>query len=226
MQGRQGQGKEGKEPWDRTSGDSNAALNGTGKQRAIPRRPPGMARLDTPPAVQRVGRPQRPTKPPKSWRRRLLIFVGVLVLIGIVTFIVVYGLVNLFIGINGSAGAANTATDFLQNLQSRNYDQAYKNDLGANITLSIREDVFIQMAQADDYCYGTVTNFNEVQGSATSSPDNNTQTYTYDITRSKLSKTYQLTLTIHKESDGSWDITNYSGNGNNLELGPAPPTCK
>ena len=77
------------------------------------------------------------------------------------------------------------------------------------------------MALQDDHCYGLVTDFNEVQGSATTSSDNNTQSYTYDITRSKLTKTYQLTLTIRKDSDGNWDITNYGG-----DLGPAPPTCK
>ncbi len=225
MQGRQGQGKEGKEPWDRTSSDSHAALNGTGKQRAVPRRPPGMAKLDTPPAVQRVGRPQRQTKPPKTWRRRLLIFGGILVICGIITFVIAYGLTNLFIGVGQSSGAANTATDFLLNLKSQNYDQAYK-DLDATITVTLRPEDFKQMALQDDHCYGLVTDFNEVQGSATTSSDNNTQSYTYDITRSKLTKTYQMTLTIHKDSDGNWDITNYSSNGNNLELGPAPPTCK
>src|SRR5579883_2851252 len=50
------------------------ALDGTGKQRAIPQRPPGMARLDTVPEMPRVPRPQRQAEPPKNLRRRWLIF--------------------------------------------------------------------------------------------------------------------------------------------------------
>ncbi len=78
------------------------------------------------------------------------------------------------------------------------------------------------MAQADDHCYGQVTDFNEQQGSATTSADNTTQSYTYDMTRSKLAKTYPLTLTLQKTPDGDWDIISYDNN----DLGPAPPTCK
>lgn len=220
MQGRYGQGQ-GKEPWDRTSSDPNAAQNGTGKQRAIPRRPPGMARLDTPPSTPRVARPQRQTKPPRSRGRRLLIFVGALVICGIVAFIIAYGLANYFIGIGSSAGAANTAADFLSNVQSKNYEQAYK-DLDATLTISLHPNDFTSMAQADDRCYGPVTDYNEVAGSATTSADGNTQSYTYTMTRSKLSKVYQLKLTIQKDSDGTWDITDFGG-----DLGPAPPpsTC-
>ncbi|HLQ11444.1 MAG TPA: hypothetical protein VK134_07565, partial [Ktedonobacteraceae bacterium] len=77
-----------------------------------------------------------------------------------------------------------------------------------------------------DRCYGPVTDFNEVSGSATVSADGNTQSFTYTMTRSKLTKTYPLTLTLQKGSDGTWDITRFvNGNGNNNELGPTPPTC-
>lgn len=217
MQGR-------KDPWDQTSHSSYSSLNGnnSGKQRAVPRRPPGMTRLDTPPATPRVNRPQREQKPPRSWRRRLLIFAGVLIVLGILTFIIAYGIANLVFGINSSAGAANTAADFLVNLQSQNYTQAYK-DLDANITVTLQPQQFQQMASADDACYGKITDFNEVSGSATTSNNGNTQSYAYSVTRSKLSKPYNLTLTIQKDSDGNWDITNYGG-----DLGPSAPspTCK
>jgi len=136
-----------------------------------------------------------------------------------VVFVIAYGLVNYFIGIGNSAGPANTATDFLLNLQDRHYDLAYK-DLDAVITGTLHPEDFLKMAQADDRCYGPVTDFTERQGSATLSPDGNTQTFTYDMTRSKLTKTYGLTLTLGKDTNGNWDITSF---GN--DLGPAPPTC-
>ncbi len=222
MQGRQGRGKD---PWDRTSRDSNDDLNGSGKQRAAPQRPPRMARLDTPPAVQRVARPQRQGKPPKSRRRRVLIALIVLAIGAMLVFVVAYGLVNYFIGIGNSAGPANTAADFLVNLESQSYDQAYK-DLDAVITGTLHPADFQNMAQADDRCYGPVKDFNEVSGSATVSPDGNTQSFTYTMTRSKLTKTYPLTLTLQKGSDGTWDITKFvDGAGIANDLGPAQPTC-
>lgn len=215
MQGRQGQGKE---PWDRTSRDSNDAFNGSGKH-AVPQRPPRMARLDTPLAVQRVARPQRREKPRRSRGRRLLITVIALAIGAMLVFVIAYGLVNYFIGIGNSAGPANTAADFLVNLKSQSYDLAYK-DLDAVITGTLHPEDFLKMAQADDRCYGPVTDFNEHPNSATVSPDGNTQSFTYDMKRSKLTQTYPLTLKLQKDTNGNWDITSF---GN--DLGPAPPTC-
>jgi len=219
MQGRQSPGYY---PWDRSSGKLLAATNGngSGKQRAIPQRPPGMTRVEHPPQTTRVARPQRQPKPPKSWRRRLLIFAIVFFACGLIAFAIGFALVNYFAGIGNSAGAANTATDFMLALKSQNYDQAY-NDLDAKITISVTKDEFKQMALADDHCFGQVTDFNEVPGSAITSADNTTQSYTYDVTRNKLTKTYKLTLTLQKDPDGNWDITSYGG-----DLGPTTPTCK
>lgn len=219
MQERQGRGKD---PWDRSSRDSKDALNGSGKQRAVPQRPPRMARLDTPPAVQRVARPQ---KPRRSRGRRFLIAVVVLAIGAMLVFVVAFGLVNYFIGIGNSAGPANTAADFLVNLKSQSYDQAYK-DLDAVITGTMHPEDFLKVAQADDRCFGPVTDFNEHQGSAVLSPDGNTQSFTYDMARSKLTKTYPLTLTLQKDTNGNWDITKFvDGNGTPDDLGPTPPTC-
>ncbi len=163
MQGRQGPGKD---PRDRTSRNSNDALNGSGKQRAVPQRPPGRARLDTPPAVQRVARPQ---KPRRSRGRRLLIAVIILAVGAALVFVVAFGLANYFISIGNSAGPASTAADFLINLKSQKYDLAYK-DLDAVITGTLHPGDFLTMAQADDHCYGPVTDFNERSGSAVVSP--------------------------------------------------------
>ena len=178
-----------------------------------------MARLDTPLAVQRVARPQRREKPRRSRGRRLLITVIALAVGAMLVFVIAYGLVNYFIGIGNSAGPANTAADFLVNLKSQSYDQAYK-DLDAVITGTLHPEDFLKVAQADDRCYGPVTDFNERQGSATLSPDGNTQSFTYDMKRSKLTNTYALMLTLQKDSNGNWDITNFG-----IDLGPATPTC-
>ena len=222
MQGRQGRGKD---PWDRPSRGNNDALNGSGRQRSVPQRPPRMARLDTPPSVQRVTLPQRQQKPPKSRRRRLLIALIVLGVGAMLVFIIAYGLVNYFIGIGNSAGPANTAADFLINLKSPHYDLAYK-DLDATITGTLHPQDFQTMAQKNDSCYGPITDFNEVPGSATASPDGNTQSFSYAITRSKLTKSYQLTLTLQKDPNGNWDITRFvDGSGIPNDLGPMPPTC-
>ncbi len=216
MQGRQGPGYD---PRDRSSSDLLAAANGSGKQRAIPQRPPGMTRVERPPQTPRVGRPQRQNKPASSWRRRLLILVVIFLACGLLAWGIGYALVNYFVGIGSSAGAANTATDFMLALKSQNYDQAY-HDLDAIITIKLTTDAFKQMAQQDDQCFGLVTDFNEVSGSAISSADNNTQSYSYDVTRSKLTKTYKLTLTLQKDPNGNWDITSYGD-----QLGPTTPTC-
>jgi hypothetical protein len=217
MQGRQGRGYE---PWDRPSSEPHIAVNGTGKQRAIPQRPPGMSRIEHPPQTPRVSRPQRQPQRPKSWRRRLLILGIVFLACGLLAWGIGYALVNYYVGIGNSAGAANTASDFLLALKDANYDQAY-NDLDAIITVSLNKDDFKAMALADDHCYGQVTDFNEEAGSATISADNNTQSYTYDVKRTKLSKTYPLRLTLQKDTNGNWNVTSYGS-----DLGPAPPACK
>jgi hypothetical protein len=220
MQERQGQGYD---PRDRSSGKLLAATNrnDSGKQRAIPQRPPGMPRVEHPPKSTRVARPQRQSKPPKSLWRRLLFIAIIFVACGIIAGIIGFALVNYFTGIGNSAGAANTATDFLLALKSQNYDQAYSNDLDAKITISVTKDEFKQMALADDHCFGLVTDFNEVPGSAVLSTNDSTQSYTYDVSRNHLTKSYKLTLILQKDPDGNWDITSYGS-----DLGPTTPTCK
>ena len=220
MQGRQGQGYD---PRDRSSGKLLAATNGndSGKQRAIPQRPPGMPRVERPPQTARVARPQRQSKPAKSLGRRLLFITIIFVACGIIAGIIGFALVNYFTGIGNSAGAANTSTDFMLNLKSQNYDQAYNNDLDAKITISVTKDEFKQMALANDHCFGVVTDFNEVSGSAVSSNNDTKQSYTFRVSRKQLQKPYQLTLTLQKDPNGNWNITSY-GKG----LGPSTPNCK
>lgn len=213
-------GRQSKEPYDRSSSQPLPSLNGTGKQRAVPRRPPNMARLDTPPSTPRVARPSRATPPPKRWRRRLIISSIILVFCCIAAYAIGYGTYNFFAATNATAGAAVTATDFLTNLKNQNYKQAY-NDLGAVITVQTAPDDFQQQAQQDDRCYGSVTDYNEIADSAV---QNSPQSYTYSfsITRSKLSKPYTLKMTLQQDQENNWKISSY---GNNDDLGPGQPPC-
>ena len=131
-----------------------------------------------------------------------------------------YGVTNLVIALSVGAGAATVSNDFLANLKSANYDQAF-NDLNPALTLQPGKDVFKQKALADDHCYGQVTDYHEVDNSAVSSSDGNQQSFAFTITRSKLKQSYQLQLTLVKDGGGDWSIISYG-----TDLGPAPPTCK
>lgn len=238
MQGRQGSGGNQQDPLDRSAtSEHRFSLEGgkyyktdgtgayrfsdlTGRQPVIPKRPPGMSpHLDAPPPTPRVARPLPRPPRPKTWRW----WAGALVVLlvgGILIGMFVYGATNFFFAASASLGPANTAGDFLSNLQIANYDQAYRN-LDATLTVQLSSSDFKQMALADDHCYGQVTDYQEISGSSVVSADQNTQSFAYTITRSKLSKTYRLELTMQKDAVGSWFITNYGG-----DLGPAPPTCK
>ncbi len=215
MQGRQDQ-----EPRDGFSWQYPVDFNGTGRQRAIPRRPPSMARIDHPPATSRVARPQREVPRKTHWRRRLLIWGIILVVCGVLACGIGYAAVNFFAATNAGVGPAKTAADFLAAISNQNYDQAY-NDLDAVITIQLAPDDFKQQALTTDRCYGVVINYSEVQDSAV---QNNAQSYSlsYTITRSKLAKPYTLRMTVQQDSNGDWRISSY---GNNNDLGPGQPPC-
>ncbi|HZR39355.1 MAG TPA: hypothetical protein VFB12_04520, partial [Ktedonobacteraceae bacterium] len=100
--------------------------------------------------------------------------------------------------------------------------QAYQ-DLGPAITLHLSLQQFTQQAQNLDRCYGPITTYPEVQDSATN--QGNSQSYTYNISRSKLTKPYQLRLTLQQDPDANnnWKIVDY---GNDLGPGQAATVCK
>lgn len=217
MQGRPGQGGESQE---RASRQPIASLNGTGKHR-VPPRPPGMRRVSQPPPTPRIARPQPQEQPPGSLRRRLLIMGGIFIICAILAGAIGYGAFNYLGALSASSEAATTTNDFLTALSTSNYDQAYK-DLGPAITLNTTPDDFKRRAQSDDLCYGTVKNFSEVPDSAVS--QDNSQSYTYNIVRSKSSKPYQLHLTLQPDKDGAgWKVTDF---GNDLGPGTPSPSCK
>lgn len=219
MQGRQGPGGE---SWERPSGRPIASLNGTSKQRSIPKRPPGLTRVGPPPATPRVEKPQKETARPKSKRQMIIIISSLLLASAIVACVGSYLAANLISGLNASNGAATTAADFLSSLSKQDYAQAYKN-LGSAITIQLSQDDFIRRAKNNDSCYGPVTNYIEVADSAKQEGIN--QSYSYTITRSKAAKTYKLQLTLQQDQDGTgtWKITDYGG-----DLGPnqSSTSCK
>lgn len=190
----------------------------TGRQPVVPKRPPGMSpHLDGPPPTPRVARPQKRAPKPRTWRwwvTALVIFlVG-----GTLLWVVANGAINLFFAASASLGPANTAANFLSDLQIANYDQAYT-VLDPTVTVQLSNSDFKQMAQDDDRCYGQVTDYQEISGSA-SSAGQNIQSFAYNVTRSKLKQPYRFELTLQKNAGGNWLITNFGG-----DLGPAAPTC-
>ena len=222
MQGRQGPGGNGKFPQDRSSTSSFRLSELSDRQPTVPKRPPGMRRVDTPPSTPRVARPERedPKEPKRRGWKWWSCCLGSVIILGIIAFVIVYGATNLFAGLGDASDSANTATDFLSSLKTQNYDQAY-HDLDSTLTTdNLKEADFVQKARAADTSYGQVTDYNEVPDSAVKGT--NTYTYTYNITRSKCSSTYPLKLTIQKNNaDGKWYITDYGG-----DLGPPASTCK
>lgn len=227
MPGRQSQDNE---PWDKYSSQRLAAYNGngTGKQRAVPQRPPRMSRVDRPPNTPRVARPQRQEQKPKNRRKRLLIWIIAFVVCALLACGIGFAAVNYFQALGASQGPANTTTDFVSSLQGQSYAHAF-NDLAPTLTIQMTPQQFQQQAQEDDQCYGPVTDYSEVGDSATTSTDGKTQTYIYNITRtlSGKARAYQMHIALQQDSSGTWRITSYSPDSSTTtnDLGPGQPPC-
>ncbi len=227
MPGRQGQDNE---SWDKYSSQRLAAFNGngTGKQRSIPPRPSNMARIHRPPSTTRVSRPQREEPKPRNVRRRLLVWGVVFIICALLACGIGYAAVNFFSAINASQGPANTVTDFLSNLQNKNYTTAF-NNLAPTLTIQMTPQQFQEQALDDDRCYGQVTDYSEVANSAITSTDGKTQSFTYNITRTLngTAKTYQMHISLQQDiTTGNWRISSYSnGSSTTNNLGPAQPPC-
>jgi len=222
MQGRQGQNKD---SWELFSSQHLASVNGngTGKQRAIPRRPSRAPYLSQPPTTPRIGRPQRNQPQKVNWRRRGAIVVILLILCIVIAYGIGYATYNFFAGVSGSAAPATVAASFLDALHNQDYNQA-SSYLGPAIAPGPSQD-FQEQAQTIDGCDGTIVTYTEIAGSATIQGD--TQSFSYTITRSKLSHSYTLVLTLEQDSNGTWQITSYhsSTNSTNNNLGPGQSLC-
>ncbi len=109
---------------------------------------------------------------------------------------------NAPVPVTNTAGATALASDFMQAVASRNYDQAY-NDLGPQVA---GKDQFKQSAQSEDQCDGPVKTYR----SAGTTPTGNTLVDNYLVTRAKIAQPYHLTLTLQGDSSGRWQITDYT----------------
>ncbi len=216
MQERPGQGGDSEEDSYSKRLAALNGLNGTGKHRSPPQRPPGMTRVEQLPQTPRVARPKR--QPPKGLGRGLLILGGILLLCTVGACIFGYSLGSNFLaGLGASSGAAATSNDFLSSIVKRDYESAYK-DLGGTITLQLTLEQFEDQVQHDDVCYGFVKSYTEVPNSAT--VQGNTQSYAYTVTREKIAASYPVRLTLQQdiESSNIWKVTSYGG-----DLGPSVP---
>ena len=187
-----------------------AAITATSQHRAIPQRPPGMTRLKTPPDTPRIARPQRETVPQIKVRRRIIVLGSVFAIAAIIACTVGILLAR---GMLQSSGPASVINDFFNGISSDNYEQAYQ-DLGPAITLQLNQQDFIKQAQDLDQQYGPITDYQEVANSATN--QDNSQSYTFTITRSKLKKPYTLHFVLQQDSNEVWKISNYG-----TSLGPS-----
>ncbi len=99
------------------------------------------------------------------------------------------------------SGATTLADGFAQAISTQHYDQAY-NDLGPGLA---EKNQFTQDAQSEDQCNGPITTYKRVSATM----NGNKLVETYEMTRSKLANTYNLTLTLQGDSSGRWQITDY-----------------
>lgn len=186
---------------------------------AVPQRPPNMPHVEAPPPQPKVARPKHEQVTPEVRKRRLIMLVSAVVVCAVLAFFATRIVISVSNGLSASSGAASTAVDFFNALDSQNYNQAYK-DLGPTITLRLTPDIFRQQAQSYDHCFGPVHNYSEVANSATTNQDGS-QSYTYSVTRSKSPKPFQMRLTLQQDQSGKWGISDY---GNSL--GASQPACK
>ncbi len=100
------------------------------------------------------------------------------------------------------SGATALADNFTQAISTQNYDQAYS-DLGPGLA---DKNQFKQDAQSEDQCNGPITNYKSISTTL----HGNTLVDTYQMTRSKLAQSYNLTLTLQGDSSGRWQITDYN----------------
>jgi len=177
----------------------------TSEHRVIPKPPPHRPHVDARPEMPRAPRPQRETPQPKRMRPLFIVLGSIVAIITIIAFVIIFSLIN---AIGQGAGPATTAADFLSSVSNKDYKGAYQY-LGSGVTLSVNQDEFTTKAKNLDNQHGAITNYSEVAGSATR--NNNTQSFTYTITREKMSKTYTLTLVLQQDpNDGNtWKIVDY-----------------
>ncbi len=135
-----------------------------------------------------------------------------------------FALYRYFVGGNttptatsGVPAAAAKADDFVNSLAHQTYDRAY-GDLGPSITNSSSINQFTQLGQQEDACYGTVTGDTRMDNNTTA--QGSSLNYVYTLNRSKMSKPYQIHVTLKQDDGGNWQITDYNSNITSVQ-----PSC-
>ena len=118
---------------------------------------------------------------------------------------------------SGVPAAAAKADDFINSLMHHTYDRAY-GDLGPTLTGQTPQSQFTQQAQQEDTCYGAVTGDTRMDNNTTA--QGSSLNYVYTLNRGKMSKPYQLHVTLQQDDGGNWQITHYNSNITSVQ-----PTC-
>ena len=158
-------------------------------------------------------------------RRGVMVSLVVLLLLGLGLCAGSFALYHYFTTRNtaptatsGIPAAAAKADDFVNSLQNHTYDRAYS-DLGTTITSQNSQNQFIQEAQQEDTCYGGVTGDTRMDNNTTA--QGNSLNYVYTLNRGKMSKPYQIHVTLQQDDGGNWQIIDYNSNITSVQ-----PTCK
>ncbi len=120
-----------------------------------------------------------------------------------------WGFYNIFnTTVQQVTGSLKVVNDYYNNLQAKNYDAAYRDDLALSNGPSQRE--FVQQAQARDAQYGPITSYSPGQPSFSSDPtagqDFSHVRYVVDVARGSFKYTVLLTVGQVK---GKWVITSF-----------------
>ncbi len=180
-----------------------------------------------PPAFQPPIEPtRRAERTPRTFfatLQRTVVLIGGLILLGIVAlcgggYAIVHSLTASNTTLVDANGAVTKANDFLSNLEQQNYNRAYT----ALNTSKLQESMndFRNKATGEDRCYGSISGYTRDTNAPGSS--NNSLKYTYHLTRSKMTKPYDLYLTLQPDSNGNWQIVAYDSNVDSVQKSCSP----
>jgi serine/threonine protein kinase len=188
--------------------------------------------MSTPSTAQRAELPQRPQLPSLTEITRrgrrvikggLKLVFGMVVVLGVLLCGLIYIAYNHFvphptpITATDMGHASAMASSFISDLNQRNYDHAYS-ELGSTITRGTSQQAFMQDARSEDSCHGTVATTARVDKATATQGD--TVKYEYTVKRAKMSKTYQLHLSLQRDGSGTWRVTDYNSNVDAIQ-----PSC-
>lgn len=108
--------------------------------------------------------------------------------------------------------ATITSNDFMQAIESHNYNQAYSK-FSPSLASQLPRDQFLQQSQHQDRCEGNIVGFSQLSSNGQGGRRN----YVYIVNRQKLPK-YNLSLTLQKDNKGNWQVSDFN-------VPSSTPTC-